>query len=279
MVAHLRWDERPKLRQPILIAAFEGWNDAGEAATHAVAYLADEWDARPFASIDPEEFYDFTTTRPHVRIIEGTSRAIEWPENVFRVTTSADRPDVVLVAGIEPQLKWRTFCDQILEVAEAVDARLVLTLGALLADVPHSRPTAVFGTAYDQKVIDALHLEPSTYEGPTGIVGILHDRCATRGINSASLWAAVPSYVAAAPSPKAARALVERVVTMLGTSVPLETLDSETIDYEVQISELVDEDEDTAAYVRHLEEQHDRDQSDVSVDELVAEVERFLREQ
>jgi predicted ATP-grasp superfamily ATP-dependent carboligase len=207
-------------------------------------------------------------------------RVIDWPENRFHVSRGTDQVDVVLVRGIEPQLRWRTFSEQVLEVATALDARLVLTLGALLADVPHTRPTAVFGTSYDPVVVDALRLEPSRYEGPTGIVGVLHDECRTRGINSASLWATVPSYVASAPSPKAALALVERVGGMLGIDVPIGELLGAAADYERQITDLVSEDEDTVAYVHHLEEQHDRDErAEDNVADLVAEVERFLRDQ
>jgi predicted ATP-grasp superfamily ATP-dependent carboligase len=279
-VAHLNWESRPALHQPIVIAAFEGWNDAGDAATHAIDYLVEHWAATGFASIDPEDFYDFTTTRPDVEIVDGDLHRICWPENRFHFSTDAGHTDVILVRGVEPQLKWRTFCSQVLDVAESVHARLVMTLGALLADVPHSRPTSVFGTSYDPHVIEALHLEPSTYEGPTGIVGVLHAECRQRGINSASLWAAVPSYVASAPSPKATLALVDRVSRMLGVSVSLDGLNLASTAYEEQINELVSEDPETLSYVKLLEEQHDRDESAVArVDQLVDEVERFLREQ
>src|SRR6478735_807829 len=207
-------------------------------------------------------------------------RVIDWPENRFHVSSGVDQVDVVLIRGVEPQLRWRTFSEQVLDVATALDARLVLTLGALLADVPHTRPTAVFGTSYDPVVVDALRLEPSRYEGPTGIVGVLHDACRARGINSASLWATVPSYVASAPSPKAALALVERVGGMLGIEVPVGDLLEAAADYEQQITDLMSEDEDTVAYVRHLEEQQDREEVEGdNVADLVAEVERFLREQ
>ena len=264
----------------MLVAAFEGWNDAGEAASHAVAYLNRAWDATTFATVDPEEFYDFTVTRPQVRIDDGDLRQVDWPENRFALARPEASPDVVLLSGIEPQLRWRTFCGLVLEVAEALEARLVVTLGALLADVPHSRPTSVFGTAYDDSVIEALRLEPSRYEGPTGIVGVLHAECHRRGLHSASLWAAVPSYVAAAPSPKAAHALVGRVCELLGTELPCEDLHDAGEVYEQQISELVAEDPDTEAYVRHLEETHDHDESAVdNAGKLVAEVERFLRDQ
>jgi proteasome assembly chaperone (PAC2) family protein len=279
-VTELLWTHRPQAEQPIVIAAFEGWNDAGEAASSALSYLVSRWDAEPFAEIDPEAFYDFTTTRPQVRVTDGDLRVVDWPENHFSIARPPGGPDVVLLGGIEPQMRWRTFCGLVLEVAQQLDARLVLTLGALLADVPHSRPTSVYGTAYDPRVMDALSLEPSNYEGPTGIVGVLHAECHRLDMHSASLWAAVPSYVAAAPSPKAAHALVERVCRMLGTELGCDDLLDAAGEYERQITDLVAEDPETEAYVAHLEETHDHDESAVhSVDELVAEVERFLRDQ
>jgi len=279
-VSSLRWSNRPQLDQPVVVAAFEGWNDAGEAATEAVRHLRTAWDAAPFADIDPEDYYDFTSVRPMVHLDDDGTRRILWPENDFCVATPVGAPGVILLRGIEPQLRWRGFCEQILAVAETTNARLVLTLGALLADVAHTRPTSVFGTANDPKVADALHLEASRYEGPTGVVGVLHDLCQARGIHSASLWAAVPSYVPAAPSPKAALALMERVCSILGTAVPPNELDDAAVEYERQISDLVDEDEETAAYVSHLEQTYDRDAiAGDNADALVSEVERFLREQ
>ena len=202
-MAELKWEDKPHGAQSVMVAAFEGWNDAGDAATQAVDHLWDAWGARRFASIDPEEFYDFTSTRPHVEIDDGRTRRVRWPVNEFGWAQPSGDTGVVLLRGVEPQLRWRTFCSQILTVAEAVGCRFVLTLGALLADVAHTRPTPVFGNAYDQHVIDALDLEPSYYEGPTGIVGVLHAECNEAGIDSASLWAAVPSYVPSSPSPKA----------------------------------------------------------------------------
>lgn len=276
----MRWSSRPTLNQPVVIAAFEGWNDAGEAATEAVRHLREAWGATPFAEIDPEDFYDFTSVRPMVRLGDDGSRRIHWPENEFFAAQPEGAPPVILLRGIEPQLRWRSFCEDVLEVATATTARLVITLGALLADVAHTRPTSVYGTAHNDKVADALHLEPSRYEGPTGVVGVLHDIAYREGLHSASLWAAVPSYVPAAPSPKAALALVERVCAILGTPVPTSDLESAASEYETQISELVAEDEETAAYVAHLEETHDRDEiAGDTADRLVSEVERFLREQ
>lgn len=267
-------------RRPVLVAAFEGWNDAGDAATSAVEHLWDVWSARTVASIDPEEFYDFTSTRPQVRIAEDLERVIDWPANEFGLATTGDGVPVVLLRGVEPQLRWRTFCAQVMDVAAALDCSMVLTLGALLADVAHTRPTPVFGNAYDDEVMVQLGLEPSQYEGPTGIVGVLHSYCREAGVPSGSLWAAVPAYVPAAPSPKAALALVERTLELLGTTAPTTVLEIAAVSYERQVTDLVVDDEDTAEYVQRLEEVQDADSDAVvSADDLVEEVERFLREQ
>jgi proteasome assembly chaperone (PAC2) family protein len=264
----------------VLIAAFEGWNDAGDAATAAVAHLSRHWGAEDFAEVDPEDFYDFTATRPHIRLHDGVTRSIDWPRNTFGWTHPEQTGGVVLLRGVEPQLKWRTFCAQVLEVATTLDCSMVLTLGALLAEVAHSRPTPVFGNAYDAALIERLSLEPSRYEGPTGIVGVLHTECAEAGLDSASLWAAVPSYVPSAPSAKAALALVERATALIGATVPTMELTLEAAAYEHEITQLVAEDDATVDYVRHLEEQHDHDAMAVqSADDLAEEVERFLREQ
>lgn len=279
-MAHLTWSQRPTGDGPVLIAAFEGWNDAGDAATRAVAHLAEHWNAEGFAEIDPEEFYDFTSTRPLVRLDDGLTRSIEWPGNRFSWARPADSGGVVLLRGMEPQLRWRTFCAQVIEVATALECRLVLTLGALLAEVAHSRPTPVFGNAYDPELIERLHLEPSHYEGPTGIVGVLHAECTAAGLDSASLWAAVPSYVPSAPSPKAALALVERATELMDATAPTMGLTLEAAAYEHEISELAAEDEATVDYVRHLEEQYDANAMAVqSADDIIEEVERFLRDQ
>ena len=261
-----------------MVVAFEGWNDAGDAASSAVRWFADRWDATPFADIDPEDFYDFTSTRPEVRI-EDDVRVIDWPSNEFSATSlpGSDR-DIVLMHGVEPQLRWRTFADLVLEVAHAFDASMVVTLGALLAEVPHSRPVSVVGTAYDQGVVTRLGLAPSQYQGPTGIVGVLHDRCRTAGLESASLWATVPTYVPGAPSPKATLALVEKTAELLGEGVITTDLEIAAASYERQIDELVDDDEETQAYVAALEQRHDEQLSATDPIELVEEVERFLRE-
>jgi predicted ATP-grasp superfamily ATP-dependent carboligase len=281
----VRWEHRPQLRRPVLIAAFEGWNDAGDAATLAVRYLAETWGAQRFASLDPEEFYDFTTTRPHVELVDGISRTIDWPANeLWAAAAPGTGQDVILLRGVEPQLKWRTFCACVLEIAHAFGVKLAVTVGALLADVPHTRPVRVTGTAQDAELATHLGLQRSQYEGPTGIVGVLHDAFTRAGIPSASLWATVPHYVHQVPSPKAALALVERAAALLGTRVNPVELRVAADTYEREVNARVADDEDAAAYVAQLEEASDRQQQEEatevpspSADSLAAEVERFLR--
>ena len=278
---YLRWSAQPDLPDgPVLLAAFGGWNDAGDAATMAIDHLAEQWNARPFADIDPEVFFDFTTTRPEVRIDIDGRRRIDWPSNTFLGATTANGHGVVTLSGVEPQLRWRTFCDHVLGVAVAVGARTVVTLGALLAEVPHSRPVSVFSTAYGEEDAAALELLPSRYEGPTGITGVLHAACHDLGIRSAAFWAAVPTYVPSATSPKAALALVQRTTRLLDTTVDTTELQFATDAYEHQVSELVAEDEETTEYVAHLEHRYDEEPDSFSDGEsLVDEVERFLRDQ
>lgn len=281
MTEHLRWHRQPALRAPVVIAAFDGWNDAGEGATGAVRALAEAWLAEPFADIDPEEFFDFTANRPQVRLVDGQARAIDWPSNVFLHAALPDRPsDVVLLLGTEPGLRWRTFCEQVVEVVRATDARLVVTLGALLSEVPHSRPTRVIGTAEDGELISRLKLRRSTYEGPTGIVGALHDALRRRGVTSLSLWAAVPTYVSGPASPAATLALVRRVVDLLGVRFDVAGLEAETAEYLARIDELVADDDDLRSFLARLEAAYDEDiAEDLDPAELIDEVERFLREQ
>jgi proteasome assembly chaperone (PAC2) family protein len=281
---HVRWQDRPRLRRPVLIAAFEGWNDAADSASTAVRYLRDLWSATPFATIDPEEFYDFTATRPQVRLAQGITRRIDWPEvELSAAALPGTSHDVVVVLGHEPQLKWRTFSDQVVGVARELGVELIVILGALLADVAHTRPVRVSGTAADTELVRRLKLGRSTYEGPTGIVGVLHDAFSRAHLPSASLWAAVPHYVAATPSPKAALALVERTAHLLSTTVAADELHLAAADYDRQVSEVVAADDDVAAYVRRLEASADDDDMAememVSGDALADELERFLREQ
>lgn len=276
---HLRWRDRPAIDRPILVVAFEGWNDAGDAATSAISYLHDQWDARMIADVDPEDFYDFTETRPRIEFDDDDVRRVVWPANEFSIAVvpGTDR-EVILFRGVEPQLRWRTFCQAILAAATALDVRLVVTLGALLAEVPHSRPVSVFGTAYDPAVIDELGLNPSRYEGPTGIVGVLHAACQDADMRSASLWAAVPTYVPGAPSPKAALALIDRVALLLETRVERMPLEIASASYERQVSDLVAEDDETTEYVETLEQRYD-DETVGDPEALVEQVERFLRDQ
>ncbi|MDQ1402325.1 MAG: hypothetical protein QOG03_641 [Actinomycetota bacterium] len=281
----LTWEHRPNLRRPVLVAAFEGWADAGDAASTAAGYLAETWGARRFASIDPEEFYDFTSTRPQVRLDEGMTRHIDWPANELSAASVPASPhDVVFLQGVEPQLKWRTFSSLIGEVVTELSIELVISLGALLTDTPHTRPVRVTGTGTDPELIARLGLVRSRYEGPTGIVGVLHDSLARKGIPSASLWANVPHYVERTPSPKAALALVRKASDLLGAHVEALDLQIAASSYERQVSEVVATDDDVAEYVRRLEaglgDDDDDDRPELQEgDALAAEVERFLREQ
>jgi proteasome assembly chaperone (PAC2) family protein len=276
---HVRWKHRPVLQRPVLIAAFEGWNDAGDAATTAARHFRDRWDADHFATIDPEIFHDFTSTRPHVRLRDGVTREIVWPEARFYAASSTDGPDAIVLIGIEPEQRWRTYCEQVIGIARELNVKMVLTLGALLAEVPHSRPTSVIGTAADPEVVERLGLRRSGYEGPTGIVGVLQDACGRAGLTAASLWAAVPAYVPGAPSPKGALALVTRATELLGVGVGTTDLEIASASYERQVSEVVAADEDMTEYVQNLEHRFDSEEDFPTGDSLVEEVERFLRNQ
>ncbi len=282
----LIWSDKPDLRDPVLVAAFKGWNDAGESATAAVGFLVESFDATEVARVDPEEFFDFTAVRPTVRLTEGQSRAIDWPATVISAARipGAER-DLVFVQGVEPSLRWRTFTGAITEAATELRVDLVLTLGALLADVPHSRDVAVSGLASDQALIDRLGLERTTYEGPTGIVGVLHDACQRASLPSASLWAAVPHYVAAAPNPKAALALVRRFEGIAGVAVDGSALEEASEDYERQVNAAVASDPDVKAFVEKLEETMDAVDDSTplpdeipSADAIARDFQRFLRQ-
>lgn len=261
----------------MLVAAFGGWNDAGDAATGAVRYLVDHYDAERFAEVEAEDFFDFTATRPHVRIEDGDHREISWPSTELYSATLPGGQDAVLVIGTEPHLRWKSFCDGLVGMAKTLGCRLVVTLGAMVAEVPHSRPVRVVGTVTDPDLRNELKLPPSTYEGPTGVVGVLTTASAAAGLSTASLWAAVPTYVPSAPSPKAALALVEQTAEALGIWLPTTDLEIAAASYERQVSELVAEDEETAEYVRTLESNHDND-IDQPGRSLVEEVERYLRD-
>lgn len=276
---HVRWFRRPTLREPLLVAAFEGWNDAGEAATTAARHLREAWDLELVAELDPEEFYSFTDTRPLVSFDEGGLRRIEWPANRFwaGAVPGQDR-DLVVFEGMEPNLRWRTFGEALTGVATELGVHLVVTLGALLTDIPHTRPTSVIGTADDAELVDRLDLRPSCDEGPTGIVGALHQFCRDADLGSISLWGSVPSYVPGSASPKAALALVERLGTLLGATAPTTDLEIATTDYERQLDELVQEDEESVDYVAELERLFDEQALAGDGSALIDEVERFLRD-
>jgi proteasome assembly chaperone (PAC2) family protein len=265
----------------VIIAAFEGWNDAGDAASTAVKHLRDRLRAVPFAHIDHEDFYDFTTSRPEIELEGGSTRRIEWPRNEFSATApDSGGIDVITLAGIEPQLRWRTFVTDVIDVARQTNARMIITLGALLAEVAHSRPVQLFGTTDDLELVEELGLVMSSYEGPTGIVGVLNAMSRDAGIPSASLWAAVPSYVPGSLSPKAALALVERVCDLLDIAVMSTDLEIASAAYERQISQLVTEDDETSSYVEQLEARYDEEaELQPTADTFVEEVEQFLRRQ
>jgi len=280
----LEWQSEPSLRQPIMVVAFEGWTDAGRAASGAATYLAEQWGARQFATLDAEEFYDFTALRPHVRLNDERTREIVWPENRFLATSVPDSRDVVFLIGIEPHLRWRTFCDCVTTVATTVGVQTVCTLGAMLTDVVHTRATPVRAWTVDSRLADRFGLPHPRYEGPTGIVGVLQDALAKVDIPVASFMAQVPHYVPNTPSPKATMALVERVCDLLETRVSTSQLQLASATYEREVSEVVAADDDIADYVRQLEGRSDGDDA-VSLadlpsgDVLAAELERFLREQ
>lgn len=278
VVDFIHWTaERPELRDPIMIVAFEGWGDAGDAATTAARHVRDRLGGENFAEIDPEPFYDFTATRPFVRI-EGNVREIDWPTNEFAaVHLPSSNRDLLILVGIEPQLQWKTFARQIVAMIDEFDVKLVVSLGALIADVVHSRPARVYSSGYDAELNERLDLEPSTYEGPTGIVGVLHDALRAHGTGSVSLWGTIPGYVPNATSPKAALALVERVSQLLDLSIPTTALEIGAAAYERQISELVEDNDETKAYVAQLEEAYDslRPESGAA---LIEELEEYLRD-
>src|SRR4051794_24553508 len=278
----LEAESRPRLTRPIMVASFRGWNDGGQGASMANGFLSRTWHAEKFASIDSGQFFDFQSTRPHVTLVEGMVRRIDWPENAFEHARPArSERDAALLPGTEPGLRWRTFAGLVSGLASDLGVELVVTLGALLADVPHTRPAPVTASASDDSLVNELGVQPSRYEGPTGIVGVLHDACRAAGIPSVSLWAAVPHYVSLTPSPRAAKALCERLGTLL--DIPLDTTELEEASdaYMQQVSEAVAADEDTAAYVEELEGRIDEvaEETDLpSGDALAAELTRFLRE-
>ncbi|HEX8158222.1 MAG TPA: PAC2 family protein [Solirubrobacteraceae bacterium] len=283
----LIWESRPDgLRAPALLAAFSGWNDAGDAASAALTFIGESLHAERFARIDPEDFYDFQSTRPHIRFTEERTREITWPGvEIFAARVPRAPRDLILVQGPEPSMRWKSFSQHIIDLAEALGTQFVVTIGALLADVPHSHPVQITGLASDEALVEKLSLKETTYEGPTGIVGVLHTACTEAELPSASLWAAVPHYVAAAPNPKAALALVRKVEALVGVSVDATDLENATADYERQVSLAVQSDPEVQAFVERLEQAASLDTSSLgpgelpSGDAIASEFQRFLRQQ
>jgi proteasome assembly chaperone (PAC2) family protein len=282
----LVWEaEPPHLRSPALVCAFAGWNDAAGAATTALTTAAESLDAEVVAQIDPEDFFDFQANRPTIRLTEGQTREIEWPGNVLLAATpQGSERDLVLLAGTEPNLRWRTFADGVAETAEGLGVEMVVTLGALIADVAHTLPVPITGLASDEQLVKRLDLTRSTYEGPTGVVGVVHDACGRKGISSASLWAAVPHYVAAVPNPKAALALLRRLEGLVGVAVEASGLEEEAESYESQVSRAVSANPEIEELVQRLEQEQserlDILEDDVPSGEALArDFERYLRQQ
>jgi proteasome assembly chaperone (PAC2) family protein len=283
----LIWESRPDgLRAPALVCAFSGWNDAGDAASAALTFIGESLGAERFARIDPEEFYDFQSTRPHIRFSEDGRRDITWPGiEIFAARVPRAPRDLILVQGPEPSMRWRTFCQHIVDLAEALGTQLVVTIGALLADVPHTQPVAITGLASDESLMTKLGIQETTYEGATGIVGVLHTAFSEAGLPSASLWASVPHYVAAAPNPKAALALVRKVEGLVAVSVDATDLENATGEYERQVGLAVQSDPDVQAFVERLEQAAEQDTRPLgpgdlpSGDALASEFQRFLRQQ
>jgi proteasome assembly chaperone (PAC2) family protein len=272
-------EDWPELTDPVLVGAFEGWNDAGDAATSTVEHLELIWDARPLAAIDPDDYYDFQVNRPTVSLVDGVQRRIEWPTTRFSVCRPPGASnDLVLMRGVEPNMRWRGFCEEILELVRELGVQTVVSLGALLSDTPHTRPTPVTGTSYDAASAARYGLERSRYEGPTGIVGVLQDACVRAGIPAISFWAAVPHYISQPPNPKATLALLHRVEEVLDVPVPLGTLPEQADEWQKLVDEMASEDADVTEYVRSLEEREGPgDLAQTSGETIAREFERYLR--
>jgi proteasome assembly chaperone (PAC2) family protein len=283
----LIWESRPDgLRAPALVCAFTGWNDAGDAASAALRYFGASLGATRFAQIDPEDFFDFQATRPRVELVDGLTREIQWPSvEIYEARVPRAPRDLVLLSGPEPSFRWRTFTRLIVDLAEALGTQMVVTMGALLADVPHSRPVGITGLSSDMGLVERLGLSPTSYEGPTGIVGVLHAACQDAGLPSASLWASVPHYVAAAPNPKAALALVRKLEGLVGVAVDATALETAAADYDTQVNRAVQSDPEIQAFVERLEQAATEAEESgeglgqlPSGDTLAREFQRFLKQ-
>jgi proteasome assembly chaperone (PAC2) family protein len=284
----LVWSARPTLRKGVLVCAFYGWNDGGEAATLSALFLRQQLGAKPFCELDPDEFYDFQEVRPIVSLNDDEeSRRLSWPENSFAWAPLPSGNDIAVMIGIEPQNRWKLYSRSVVEVARESGAELVVTLGGFLADTPHTRPVPVTGSA-DGELADQLGLAPSAYEGPTGIVGVVHDACREAGLPSASLWAAVPHYISVSPNPKAALALLSRLALLLDTRFDTTKLSQDAVSFEREVSQAVGQDEKISRYVRELESRADERAEDdadeesppllASGDDIAAQIERYLAE-
>ncbi len=285
---YVKLDWMPELERPVLIAGFTGWNDAAEASSLAVGTLNDAWEARRFGHFDAEEFLDFQATRPQIMLADGVTRTIEWPENTLSATAPAVEAlrgrGAVLLSGPEPNFRWRSFCAAVADVAKDLGAEMVVTMGALLADVPHSRPVSVAANSQDPVLVENLKLSASRYEGPTGITGVLHRVCAEAGLPSVSFWASVPHYLPAVPSAPAALALLQNLSVLLRIDVDTSDLEETATTYQEQVSVAVSQDSDLSSYVQMLEERFDSqveggERNLPTGDDLAQELEGFLREQ
>jgi proteasome assembly chaperone (PAC2) family protein len=278
----------PVLRSPVMVIAFSGWNDAGEAASGAASHLLGCWTDPAFdvvpeviAEVDPEEFYDFQVNRPTVYVDDSSIRNLTWPgTQVFALATPTLSHDFIVVRGVEPSMKWKTFASDLLDLADDCEVDLVITLGSMLADTPHTRPITVSGSGAHPDIATRLGVEISKYEGPTGILGVIQDSCIRRGIDAISLWAAIPHYASNSPSPKASLALVNALEDFLEISIPQGDLPDEAIEWETEVTELAKEDSDVAEYVKALEDSKDAvDLPEATGESIARELERFLRRQ
>jgi proteasome assembly chaperone (PAC2) family protein len=278
----------PSLRSPVMVIAFSGWNDAAEAATGALSHLLGSWTDPSFdvvpeliADVDPEEFYDFQVNRPMIYVDESSVRNLTWPgTQIYALRTPTLDHDFIVVRGVEPSMKWKTFTSDLLDLAEDLEIDLVITLGSMLADTPHTRPITVSGSGAHPDIAQRLGVEISKYEGPTGILGVIQVACVQRGIDAVSLWAAVPHYASNSPSPKASLALVNALEDSLRISIPQGALPEESTAWEVEVTEMAKEDSDVAEYVKALEESKDASElPDVTGESIARELERFLRRQ
>ena len=284
---YIELERKPALNRPVLIAGFTGWNDAAEAASLAVDTLREEWGAERFGAFVGEEFFDYQSVRPQITLVEGVTRVVEWPENVLYATSGGVEAlggrDAILVSGPEPNFRWRTFCQGFVDLGREFDASLVVTMGALLADVPHSRPVSVSANAQDPSLVENLKLSASRYEGPTGVTGVLHRYVAESGMPAVSFWASVPHYLPSVPSAPAALELLQTLQTLVGGPLDTAHLERTSEDYQRQVAAAVSQDSDLTSYVQMLEERYDAqaegDPRDLpSGDDLASELEEFLRD-